>query len=85
MVCAQAVLVVAIVDSHLDGDRGIDESDDRGGDTDEVGVSAICRTCKSTDEQLVRLPIPEPCQGYIMGQSALKSSLAVNAFTRRHQ
>lgn len=46
MVGSETVLVVAIVDGNLDGDGGVDEADDGGGDADEVGVAAVGRTCK---------------------------------------
>jgi hypothetical protein len=46
MVGSETVLVVAVVDGNLDGDGGINEADDGGGDADEVGVAAVGRTCK---------------------------------------
>lgn len=47
VVGTQAVFVVAVVDSHLDRDRGVDQTNDGSGDTDEVGVSAVRSTSKS--------------------------------------
>jgi hypothetical protein len=41
VVGAEAVLVVAVVDSDFDGDGGVDEADDGGGDADEVCVAAV--------------------------------------------
>lgn len=41
MVGAQAVLVAAVVDGDFDGDGGVDEADDGGGDADIVGVAAV--------------------------------------------
>lgn len=47
VVGAQTVLVVAVVDSDLDGDGCVDQADDRGGDSDEVCVAAVRSTCES--------------------------------------
>jgi hypothetical protein len=47
VVGAQTVLVVAVVDGDLDGDGCIDQTDDRGGDTDVVRVAAVGSTCES--------------------------------------
>lgn len=47
VVGAESVLVVAIVDGDLDADTGIDESDDGGWDTNEVGVAAVGGTGKA--------------------------------------
>jgi len=44
VVCTQTVLVVAIVDGDLDRDRGVDQSNDSGWDTDVVGVSSVRST-----------------------------------------
>ena len=41
VVGSQAVLVVAVVDGDLDADRGIDQTDDGGGDADEVCVPSV--------------------------------------------
>ncbi len=41
MVGTQAILVSAIVDSYLDGHGGVNQTDDRGGDADEVGVTTV--------------------------------------------
>ena len=48
MVGTKTVLVVAVVDANLDGDGGIDETDNRGRDADEVGVPAVSGTREST-------------------------------------
>ena len=42
VVCTQPVLVVAVVNSNLDTDTGIDEANDCSGNTDEVCASAVC-------------------------------------------
>jgi len=42
VVSTETVLVVAVVNGNLDGDGGINETNDGGGDTDVVGVSAVC-------------------------------------------
>ena len=47
VVGAQAVLVAAVVDGDLDGDGGVDEADDGGGDADVVGVAAVGGTGKA--------------------------------------
>lgn len=44
VVGTQTVLVVAVVDGNLDRDRGINQTNDSGGDTNEVGVSAVGST-----------------------------------------
>lgn len=41
MVGAKAVLVSAVVDSHLDRNGGVNETNNCGGDADEVGVAAV--------------------------------------------
>lgn len=56
VVSSQAVLVVAIIDGDLDGDGGIDETNDGGGDADEVGVPTVGGAGKTTLTELVRLP-----------------------------
>lgn len=47
VVSSKAVLVVAIVDSNLDTDTSIDQTDDSGGNSDEVGIPAVCGASKS--------------------------------------
>lgn len=47
MVCTKSVLIISIVDSNLDGDRRVDQSNDCGRDSNEVGVSSIRRTSES--------------------------------------
>jgi len=47
VVCSQTILVVAVVDGNLDGDRGVDQTNDSGWYTDEVGVSAVGRTSET--------------------------------------
>ena len=49
VVGAQAILVVAIVDGDLDGDRGINQANHGGWDTDVVGVSSVGCTSKSVN------------------------------------
>jgi hypothetical protein len=44
MISTQPVLVIAVVNGNLDTDTGIDEANDCGGNTDEVGVSSVCST-----------------------------------------
>ena len=51
MVGAQAVLVVAVVDGDLDGNGGVDQTNNRGGHTDEVGVSAVGCASESVNGQ----------------------------------
>lgn len=41
MVSTETVLVVSVVHSDLDGYRSINQTNDRGGNTDKVGVSAV--------------------------------------------
>lgn len=47
VVGTETVLVVAIVDTNLDGNRGIDESDDSGRNTNKVCVPSVGSTSKS--------------------------------------
>lgn len=47
MIGTKAVLVAAVVDGDFDGDRGIDEADDCGGDADVVGVATIGSTSEA--------------------------------------
>lgn len=53
VVGTQTVLVLAVVDGDLDGDGGIDETDDGGRDTDEVGVAAVGGTSETKENRLV--------------------------------
>lgn len=48
VVRAQPVLIVAVVDGDLDGDRSIDQANDSRRDPNEVGVSAVGRARKAT-------------------------------------
>lgn len=47
VVGTKTVLVVAVVDSNLDGDRGINQTNHGGWDSDVVGVAAVGCTSKS--------------------------------------
>ncbi len=47
MVSSETVLVVAIVDRNLDRDGRVDQADDGGGNTDEIGVPAVDSACES--------------------------------------
>jgi hypothetical protein len=78
VVCAETVLVVGVVDADLDRDGCIDQANDGGGNTDEVGVAAVGGTCKS-EKWLARfLTLQRAPVGHI-SQSALKSSFAVKS------
>lgn len=48
VVCSKAVLVVAVVDSYLDRDGCVNQSNDGRWDADEVGVSAVGGASEST-------------------------------------
>lgn len=48
VVGTEAVLVVAIVDTDFDGDRGVDQANDGSGNADEVGVATVSSAGKST-------------------------------------
>lgn len=48
VVGAETVLVLVVVDGDLDGDRGVDQANDRCGDADEVGCSAVGCAGKSS-------------------------------------
>ena len=52
VVSTQPVLVVAVVNSNLDTDTGINEANDCSGDTDEVCAPAVCSTSKSKNDEL---------------------------------
>lgn len=48
---AQAILVISIIDTDLDRNRCINQTDNSGGNTNEVTVSSIGGTCKSVLRQ----------------------------------
>ena len=50
MICSQAVLVVAVIDSDFDGYRGVNQANDGGGYSDEVGVPAVGGTSETTSD-----------------------------------
>lgn len=52
VVSTQPVLVIAVVNSDLDTDASINETNDSGRDTDEVCVPAVRSTRESTDVEL---------------------------------
>lgn len=47
VVCTEAVLVVGVIDADLDRDGSVDQANDGGRNTDEVGVAAVGSTCES--------------------------------------
>lgn len=47
MISTQTVLIVAIVDGNFDGDGGVNQTNDCGGDSDKVGVPAVSCACKT--------------------------------------
>ena len=49
VVGTKTVLVVVVVDTNLDRDGSVNETNDGGGNTDEVGVSAVGSTCESVN------------------------------------
>ena len=49
MVSSQSVLVVAIVNSNLDADAGINEANDCCRNADVIGIPPVRRTSKSND------------------------------------
>lgn len=49
VVGTESVLVFAMVNSHLNRDRSIDKTNDRGRNTNEICCSTICCACKSSD------------------------------------
>ena len=65
VVCSKTILVVAIVDSYLDRNRSIDETDDSGGNPDEVCVSFVCRTCKPRQAAISDMYYKELCEGLL--------------------
>jgi hypothetical protein len=78
VVCTETVLVVGVVDTDLDGDGSVDQANNGGGDTDEVGVAAVGSTCKSGKWLARFLTLQRAPIGHI-SQSALKSSFAVKS------
>jgi hypothetical protein len=55
VVGAQTVLVIAVVDGDFDGDGCVDQTDDRGGDSDEVCVAAVGSACESVRTSALRV------------------------------
>jgi hypothetical protein len=49
VVGTKTVLVVGVVDTNLDRDGSVNETNNGGGDTDEVGVSAVRSTSESVN------------------------------------
>jgi hypothetical protein len=47
VVRSETVLVVAIVNGDLDTDTGVDQANDGGRDTDEVGIPSVGSASKS--------------------------------------
>ncbi len=47
VICTKAVLVVAIIDCDLDRDRRINETNDGGWHSDEVGVASVGSTSEA--------------------------------------
>lgn len=76
VVGTKTVLVVAVVDTDLDGDGGVNQANDGGGNADEVGVAAVGSTGKSGSWLARFLTCQRAPVGHI-SQSALKSSFAV--------
>lgn len=54
MVGAQSVLVVAIIDGDLDADTSINETNDCGWDTNEIGVPTVGGTCEAVKQGQLR-------------------------------
>jgi hypothetical protein len=48
VVSSESVLVVAVVDGNLDRNRGINQTDNSGGNSDEVGISAVSSACEAS-------------------------------------
>lgn len=44
-----SVFELFVIDSNLDGDRGIDETNERGGHSDEVGAASVGSAGVATD------------------------------------
>lgn len=83
MICSQAVLVVAVIDSNLDRHRGVNQANDSGWYSDEVGVPAVggtsepagyplCQYMHQTGETTRRLM--GECLDIISGDSELLPS-----------
>jgi hypothetical protein len=51
VVCAQAVLVSAIVDGHLDADAGVNETNNGSGNADKVGVASVGGASKTLSKK----------------------------------
>jgi hypothetical protein len=47
VICSQTVLELAVVYSYLDGDSGINETNDGRRNSDEVAVSSIACACEA--------------------------------------
>ena len=76
VVGTETVLVVAVVDTDLDGDGSVNQANDGGGNADEVGVAAVSSAGKSGKWLARFLTCQRAPVGHI-SQSALKSSFAV--------
>ena len=50
VVRSKTVLVVAVIDGNFDADTGIDQTNDRSRNTDEVGISSVGSTSKSFND-----------------------------------
>lgn len=48
MVGTKTILVIAVVDANLDGDGGINKTNNRSRNADKVGVPAVCGTSETT-------------------------------------
>lgn len=76
VVGTETVLVVAVVDTDLDGDGSVNQANDGGGNADEVGVAAVGSAGKS-EKWLARFLTCQRAPVGHISQSALKSSFAV--------
>jgi hypothetical protein len=76
VVGTETVLVVAVVDTDLDRDGSVNQTNDGGGNADEVGVAAVGSARKSGNWLARFLTCQRAPVGHI-SQSALKSSFAV--------
>lgn len=63
VVSAEAVLVLAVVDGHLDGDGGINQTYNGGGNTDVVCVAPVGGTREAKREHLGQLSSPDGLHG----------------------
>ena len=52
MVCTQSVLVVAIIDRHFDGYRGVYQANHSGRNPNKVGVPSVCSTSEPSNHKL---------------------------------